>query len=72
MSKNSTEKKLNQIYEIIQGIADLPQLLKDLEGELVPYNIIVKIERMMDTFPVYLSAKARALRDEMEKMGYPK
>jgi len=72
MSKNSVEKKLNPIYEITQGIADLPQLLKDLEGELVPYNIIRKIEWMMNSFSVNLASRAKILRDEMEKMGYPK
>lgn len=63
--------KLIQIYQIVQGIADLPQLLKDLEGEEIPYNIIVRLNRMMLSFPGLLSTRARALRNEMEKMGYP-
>lgn len=72
MSKNSQEEKLNQIYKIIQGIADLPQLLKDLEGELVPYNIIRKIDWMMNSFSINLASRAKILREEMEETGYPK
>lgn len=68
----SANLKLNQIYKIVQGIADFPQLIKDLEGEMVPYNVIRKIEWMMNAFPIPLASRAKALRDELEKTGYPK
>ena len=64
--------QLNQLYQIVQGMSDLPKLLDDLEGKIVPYNIIMKIKRMMISFPINLAGRAKALRDEMERTGYPK
>lgn len=62
---------LEQIYQIASGIADIEQLVKDLEGEMIPYNITKRLNAMMDAVSITLPTKARILRDEMEKMGYP-
>ena len=64
-------QKLSQLYPIFQGISELPQLIKDLEGELIPYNITKRINQLMDRWPLLLSGYARNVRDELEKMGYP-
>jgi len=64
-------EKLAQLYPIILGISELPQLIKDLEGEIIPYNITKRINQMMDRWSLLLSDYARNARDELEKMGYP-
>lgn len=62
---------LKQIYQIVSGIVDLNGLVKDLEGEKIPYNIIKRLNAMIDIIPQGLPVKAKILRDELEKMGYP-
>ena len=68
----ATVEEMNQIYECALRIVDFQQLLNDLSGKLIPYNIIVKIKPLSKNLSFKTVNSAKELRSEMEKMGYPK
>ena len=62
--------KLGVIKLVLKGIVEYPDLLKELEGELIPYNVIKKINRVMDLYPIMLVEASRYAVEECEEMGY--
>lgn len=64
------DAKLTRIKEVLQGIALYPELLKDLEGKAIPYNIIKKINRVFDLYPISLVMAAKYAAEELGKMGH--
>ena len=71
MTIEATKEELNQIYECAVRIADFPQLVKDLIGKTVPYNITIKIVELDKFLQKITVNAAKELNLEMEKMGYP-
>lgn len=70
--KEPTVEEMNQIYECALRIVDFQQLLNDLAGKLIPYNIIVKIKPLSEKLSFKIVNVAKELCLEMEKMGYPR
>jgi len=71
MTTEATKEELNQIYECAVRIADFPQLVKDLVGKKVPYNITIEILPLDRFLTKEIVNAAKELCLEMEKMGYP-
>ena len=71
MATEATKEELNQIYECAVRISDFPQLVTDLIGKTVPYNITIKIVALDKILQKVTVNTAKELFLEMEKMGYP-
>ena len=71
MTTEATKEELNQIYECAVRIVGFPQLVKDLIGKTVSYNITLEILALDKILSKTIVNTAKELCLEMEKMGYP-
>ena len=65
-------EEMNRIYECALRIVGFQQLLNDVAGKLIPYNIIIKIKPLSKNLSFKTVNSAKELCLEMEKMGYPR